>query len=124
MAQVLEELKGESLVAYFASFKSEETKENYAIKLRHFLNFCHMQPDELVANARKHSRNFESPMVAYIVKRKEEKVTGSTIAMARDAIKLLLEMNDIPEAKVNWKKINRLIPSVRRHSNDRPPTPD
>lgn len=44
--------------------------------------------------------------------------------MARDAIKLLLEMDDVKQERLNWKKINRLIPPAKRHGPDRPPTAD
>jgi hypothetical protein len=80
-----------------------------------------LSPDDFIALAKKQPRRVEGLLIAYIASRRRDKVTGSTISMARDAIKLLLEMNDVPEAKINWKKINRLIPSVKRHSADRPP---
>jgi hypothetical protein len=48
MTTVYEELKGESLAPYYAAFKSNATKENYTVMLRHFLNFSKLSPDELV----------------------------------------------------------------------------
>ena len=72
----------------------------------------------LVELARSQPSKVEDLFFDFIETRKKEGVGGSTIHMARDAVKLLLEMNDIE--KVNWKKIDRLIPRARRHGSDRP----
>ncbi len=103
-----------------ASFKSEQTKESYCGKLRLFLEKSDLELDELVELARSQPSKVEDLFFDFIETRKKEGVGGSTIHMARDAVKLLLEMNDIE--KVNWKKIDRLIPRARRHGSDRPPS--
>jgi len=123
MRKVFEDLQGDSLKPYYASFKSEQTKENYCIKLRLFLNFAELQVDEFVELAREKPSKVESILLEYVESRKKDEVSGSTIQMSRDAIKLLLDMNDAAE-KINWKKINRILPAARHHGTDRPPTAD
>ena len=122
MARVYEDLKGESMRPFLASFRSVETKENYCIKLRHFLNFSKLTVDELVTLANRHPKKVERLLFDYVAGRKDEGVSGSTIMMAADSIKLLLEMNDVET--LNWKKIRRIIPPAKKHGNDRAPTVD
>ncbi|MHB8566225.1 MAG: hypothetical protein ACYC9U_03905 [Nitrososphaerales archaeon] len=71
MSKVYDDLIGKSLEPFFASFKSEETKENYAVKLRHFLNQENQTPDS-VTLAKKHPTKAELLLVSYITKRKQE----------------------------------------------------
>jgi integrase len=122
MRRVYDDLKGESLKPFYASFKSEQTKENYCIKLRHFLDFCNLGVDDFVSLAKSKPAKVDSLLLDYVESRKKEGASGSTLHMARDSIKLLLEMNDAE--KVNWKKINRVLPPAKRSGNDRPPTTD
>lgn len=117
-----DELQGKSLKPFFASFKSEQTKDNYCIKLRQFLRLSSLDPDNFVELARKKPNKAEELLLDFVEARKKEGVGGSTIRMARDAIKLLLEMNDVES--VNWKKINRVLPPARHHGSDRPPSSD
>jgi hypothetical protein len=49
----------------------------------------------------------------------KEKITGATLRNFVKAIKLFCEMSDIP---IQWNKITRGLPKIRRHSNDRAPT--
>jgi hypothetical protein len=58
----------------------------------------------------------------YNLKRKELKkgeITGATLRNFIKAIKLFCEMSDIP---IQWKKITRELPRIRRHADDRAPT--
>lgn len=48
-----------------------------------------------------------------------EEITGATLRNFVKSIKLLCEMSDIP---INWKKITRGLPKMRRHADDRAPT--
>jgi integrase len=118
--KVFEELRGESLSPFYAAFKSEETKENYAIKLRQFLRYIDLSCDEFVELARKDPEKAEKEISRYLIARKEEGVSGSTVSMTRDALKLLLTMNRVKT--IDWDIINKMLPSVKRHANDRPPT--
>jgi hypothetical protein len=96
LPQVFEELKGESLKPFSAALHNEETRENYYVKLRHFLRFVKMDVDKFVDLAEHNPAQVESLLFDYIDARKKEGVSASTIVMGRDAIKLLLEMNDVP----------------------------
>jgi integrase len=124
MANVVETLKGKSLIPFFSAFKSAVTKENYTGSLRHFLNFSKLSADEFVAKSKKKPKNVELLFLQYVEHRKEEGVSGSTITMAKDALKLLLEMNDVQVANINWTKMNRVIPPVMHYASDRPPSAD
>ena len=48
-----------------------------------------------------------------------EEITGATLRNFIKAIKLFCEMSDIP---IQWKKITRGLPKIRRHADDRAPT--
>src|SRR5579872_1670355 len=122
LTKASEELRGRSLKPFLASFKSEQTKENYCIKLRQFLKTSDLKLDSFVEVARSKPSKVEDLFLDFVEVRKREGVGGSTIHMARDAVKLLLEMNDVE--KVNWKKIDRLLPPARHHGSDRPPSSD
>jgi hypothetical protein len=124
---VYEELKGKTLAPYYAAFKSGATKENYTVMLRHFLKFSKLSPDEFVALAKQGPKQAEMAFISYVEQRKRE-VTGSPIMMAKDAVRLLLEMNDVDLASINWSKIARVMPRVMprvmHHASDRPPNPE
>ena len=47
-----------------------------------------------------------------------EEITGATLRNFIKAIKLFCEMSDI---SIQWKKITRGLPKIRRHANDRAP---
>ena len=123
MTTVYEDLKGKTLAPYYAAFKSSATKENYTIMLRHFLNFSRLSPDEFVALARDSPKQAETAFISYAEQRKRE-VSGSPIMMAKDAVRLLLEMNDVDLGSINWGKIARVMPRVMHHASDRPPSPE
>ena len=46
-------------------------------------------------------------------------ISATTVVNFRKPVKLFLEMNDV---KLNWLKINKTLPPMRRHANDRAPT--
>ncbi len=50
---------------------------------------------------------------------KMEEITEATLRNFIKAIKLFCEMSDI---KIEWKKITRGLPKIRRHADDRSPT--
>jgi len=49
----------------------------------------------------------------------KEEITGATLRNFIKAIKLFCEMSDI---HIQWKKITRGPPKIRRHADDRAPT--
>lgn len=114
-------MKGVSIDRLIPAFKTEETQDNYLIKLRMFLEFCSLEPDDFVKLVRKNPRKAEDLVTSYILKRKG-KVSGSTIHNFRMALKLLLSMNDCD--KLNWVRIGKIMPPVRKHGSDRAPTAD
>jgi integrase len=117
-----DQLEGESIPLFLSAFKTDVTKQNYCAKLNHFLRFAGLTPDELLELARDNPGKFEALFLRFIEKRKSERVTGSTILMAGNAVKVLFVMNDIKDEHINWKKINRTVPTIRKSGSDRPPT--
>jgi hypothetical protein len=57
---VYEELKGKTLARYYAAFKSDATKENYTVMLRHFLKFSKLSSDDFVALAKDKPKQAEA----------------------------------------------------------------
>jgi integrase len=120
MPRAYEMMKGESLEPFYSALTNEATKENYAVRLRQFLELAQLEPDEFVNLARKKPESAEKAITDYIEKRKKDGISSASIATTRDALKHLLTMNRIK--KIDWDIINKRIPPARHHSNDRPPT--
>ena len=93
-------MQGISIGPFPSSFKSEETEENYCIKLRQFLNYSKMTSEELRDLAMKKSDKSEqlSEVEIVILKYTKEKgrqvagakISGSRVLMFRIAIKKFL----------------------------------
>jgi hypothetical protein len=60
---------------------------------------------------------------AFKLKSRYEKgeIAAGTVHNYVKCVRLLLEMNDV---LLNWKKISRILPKVRRYALDRIPTTD
>ncbi len=115
-----DQLKGQSMVNFLKGFNSEATKDSYYKKLRYFLAFTHMEPDEFLEKSRNDSKFAEHAIIDYVEARRSQ-VSGSTIHQVRDALKHFYEMNDLDDA-VNWAKISKLMPHARKIGSDRAPT--
>jgi integrase len=115
------ELVGSSVDNFMKGFTSKATKESYSKKLRYFLEFVGMKPDEFLAKVKEDKRFAEHSLIDYVEARKGDGVSGSTIRQVRDALKHFLEMNDLDEG-INWKKIVKTMPRARKVGSDRAPT--
>ncbi|MGD1054742.1 MAG: site-specific integrase [Nitrososphaerales archaeon] len=116
------ELEGRSVTEFLKGFRSESTKESYAKKLRYFLTWARIAPDEFLVRTRKNPKWAEHLIIDYIEARRNE-VSGSTIHQVRDALKHFYEMNDV-ENGINWPKIVRMMPRAKKIGADRAPTLD
>jgi len=113
------ELEGRSIARLIPAFKSAQTQEGYLIKLRMFLEFCGLGPDEFVATARTDPTRAEELVTSYILARRET-VSGSTMHNFAMALKLFLAMND--SDRLNWVRLGKIIPPAKKHGSDRAPT--
>jgi integrase len=119
-------LQGESIDQFRAAIRNPITRDQYERRLIAFLKMVKMTPDEFVVKAKSQCSTIEKIIISFIsaendrVENKE--ITAGTVANVLKPIKTLLEMNDV--TSLNWKKIKRVLPKVRRYALDRIPTID
>jgi hypothetical protein len=110
-------LVGEFVRIFRESVKSEETWRQYERNLVRFLEWSgfNANADLFLEKARADKRWVEAKLIDYIVEQKDRarsgEITAGTFANLRKPLRLFLEMNDIT---LNWFKINRTLPEVRR----------
>jgi hypothetical protein len=75
------EFEGKSIKELLKGFRSESTKESYVKKLRYFLAWAKVSPDEFLTRTKKNQRWAEHLIIDYVEARKNE-VSGSTIQRA------------------------------------------
>lgn len=116
-------LEGECIVLFRAAIKSPHTLDPYERRLVNFLNWYGKKCDDFVADAKANGSAMELKIIAFIesVKQRIRKgeISGGVITNHLKAVRLLLDMNDVA---LNWKKIRRTVPRVRRYALDRIPT--
>ena len=95
--------------------------ECYLKKLKLFLRFVGMNPEEVVDIAMDNPRELERLLLVFVEWLKDRGVSGSTIRQHVQAIKHLLVMNDL-ESALNWEKLSKLMPKARKIGLDRAPT--
>jgi hypothetical protein len=82
-----------------------------------------MTPEEFVSTAKNDPLATEKKIIlfAFELKSRHERheIAAGTVHNCVKCVRLLLEMNDI---FLNWKKISRILPKVRRYALDRIPT--
>ena len=127
--QSLEESNAYSLFVY--AVRSQVTRDYYLRRLKIFFNYLDFKSDQTIQErcnyfANKGTNNSSwafNCIVKFIQFQKErvenEEITGATLRNIIKAIKLFCEMSDIP---IQWKKITRGLPKIRRHADDRAPT--
>ncbi|HLN35646.1 MAG TPA: hypothetical protein VK250_10270 [Nitrososphaeraceae archaeon] len=118
-----------SLFVY--AIRSEVTRDYYIRRLRILFNYINLESNKTIEErcnyfARKGTKdpNWAFNCVVKFWQYQEERVvkeeiTGATLRNFVKAIKLFCEMSDIP---IQWKKITRGLPKIRRHAVDRAPT--
>jgi integrase len=116
-------LQTEVVQIFNAAIKSSVTRDVYERRLLNFLNHMEMTPGEFVALAKDDPSGAEKKIIAFALeleKRHERaEIAAGTVHNCVKCVRLLLEMNDI---YLNWKKISRILPKVRRYALDRIPT--
>ncbi|MFY9873604.1 MAG: tyrosine-type recombinase/integrase [Candidatus Nitrosopolaris sp.] len=117
-------LQGETIEQFRAAIRNPITRDQYERRLIGFLKTVKMTPDEFVAKAKSRRHAIEKIVISFISAEnnrvENREVTAGTVGNIIKAVKTLLEMNDV--TSVNWKKIKRVLPKVRRYALDRVPT--
>jgi hypothetical protein len=117
-------LKGKSIEPFYQALRSKYTREAYERRLVTFLEYVEMDVDGFVAKSREDVGWAQKVITDYLMREKDrserKEIAPSTIANVRKPVRLLLEMNDVTQ--VNWRKMTRMLPPVRRYALDRAPT--
>ncbi len=116
---------------FIFNIRSASTRDYYLRRLKGFFNYIDLLPEESIEKrcdyfAKRGKEDLDwafSNIVRFLQFQRErveqEEITSSTLKNFLKAIKLLCEVGDIA---INWKKITRGLPKVRRYAEDRAPT--
>jgi hypothetical protein len=115
-------LEGESVRIFREAVRAEETWLQYERRFWRFLDWLGETPDSFLDKSRSNKSWVESKIMEYIMVQKErvkkKEISQGTVPNFKKPVKLFLEMNDVT---LNWKKINKTLPSFRRYALDRAP---
>jgi hypothetical protein len=116
-------LQGETFELFSAAIRSPATRDPYERKLLGFLKRVNLTPDGFVQFAKENPSAAEKKIISLLsqdrLKLERGKITAGTVNNWLKAVRLFLEMNDVV---VNWKKIRRMLPTIRSYALDRVPT--
>lgn len=116
-------LQGESFELFFAVIRSPATRDPYERKLLGFLKRVNLSPDGFLQFAKKNRSGAEKKILSLLsqdrLKIERGEITAGTVNNWLKAVRLFLELNDV---FLNWKKIKRILPTIRRYALDRVPT--
>ena len=106
-----------SILLFDSAIKSDKTRENYACQLRRFLRHYIIKDfDSLLKIKPKKTQEMIDNYILYL--RSEDK-SRSTIKCTIQSLDLFYSMNDVV---LNFKKIKRMIPAEKKHSQSIPYT--
>lgn len=113
------------LQIFKAVIRSTVTRDVYERRLLNFLGHLNMTPEGFLSIAKKNPDTAEKKIISFAFELKERnekgEIAAGTVHNCVKCVRLLLEMNDI---FLNWKKISRILPKVRRYALDRIPRND
>lgn len=116
-------LHGESFELFSAAIRSPSTRDPYERKLLGFLKRVNLTPDKFAQFAKESPSAAEKKILSLLsqdrLKIERGEITAGTVNNWLKAVRLFLEMNDVI---LNWKKIKRMLPTIRRYALDRVPT--
>ncbi len=122
----LSSLEGESIKPFLEAIKSPATSEVYQRRLATFLEYVGMDVDAFVAKCKGDSKWAQEVILKFLLNEKgraaRNEIVAGTVSNVKKPVRLLLDMNDV--TGINWKKLSRMLPSVRRYALDRAPTID
>ncbi len=105
-----------SLDEFISTLKSSYTKKGYKRHITEWLE----DPVKFIDDAKSDRRQVEDFLIGKIISERE-RLSGSSLATAINAIKSFMEFEEV---ELNWKRVKRTIPKVRHVGADRPPTID
>jgi integrase len=128
----MDDYDDEPLTNFLDALPNPTTQDHYQRYLKYFFGFLKLEGGSLEKNSKifvKQSRKnpaFTSSSIMNLIRFQKERIEKGEISSASISnyykpIKLFCDMNDIP---LNWKKITRTIPKVRKRGTDRIPTLD
>ena len=106
------------------ALKSSEARRQYPRRLKLFFDFKGLRGIEFLKCLKEDINSEQDNVLRFLefhkerVRRKE--LAAGTVKNYYRALKLFCEMNDV--VALNWKKISRGLPRVKKSSNDRAPT--
>lgn len=116
---------------FLYALKAPESRRQYPQRLRIFLDYLKIegpigrQTREFLAKAKTNPAWVQSTIMKFVAYQKERvhngEISSSTISNYYKAIKLFIDMNT-ESPVINWKKVARGLPAVRKAANDRAPT--
>ena len=116
-------LKGESFELLSTAIRSPATRDPYERKLLGFLKRANLTPDGFAQSAKESPSAAEKKILSLLspdrLRIERGEITAGTVNNWLKAVRLFLEMNDVI---LNWKKIKRMLPTIRRYALDRVPT--
>ena len=116
-------LQGESFELFTAAIISPATTDPYERKLLGFLKRVNLTPDEFAQFAKESPSAAEKKILSLLsqdrLKIERGEITAGTVNNWLKTVRLFLEMNDVIP---NWKKIKRMLPTIRRYALDKVPT--
>jgi hypothetical protein len=129
--QMMYNIEEKDSMAFRYGLRTPDTKRQYPRRFQYFLDYLKLpgmldeQAKQFLTNARTNPQWAQESLMSFIEFQKERVTTNeiseSTITNYYKATKLFCVMNDLV---LNWKKISRGLPVVRRAANDRAPSID
>jgi hypothetical protein len=127
--QSLEESNAYSLFVY--AVISQVTRDYYLRRLRIFFNYLGLKSNQTIqercnyfANIKKNDPNWAFNCILRFLQFQKERVENEEIigAILRNFIKPIKLFSELSDIHIQWKKITRGLPKIRRHADDRAST--
>ena len=110
-------------MSYFSAIRTPATRDPYERKLLGFLKRVNLSPDGFLQFAKKNPSVQKKKILSLLsqdrLKIERGEITAGAVNNWLKAVRLFLEMNDV---FLNWKKIKRMLPTIRRYALDTVPT--
>lgn len=121
----MEDQPGDAMRNFRDAIDNPQTRAHYERHLKYFLEFVKMDADSLARKAKRDAVWCQREVMNFIRFQKTrveaDKIVSSSISNYFKPLKLFLEMNDVV---LNWKKIKKTLPRMRKYAEDRAPTID
>ena len=129
VVQQQEATSSSPMYSFMYALKSSEARRQYPRRLKLFFDFIVLrgtlneQAIEFLKRLKEDINSEQDNLLRFLDFHKErarrKELAAGTVKNYYRAVKLFCEMNDV---SLNWKKISRGLPGVKKSSNDRAPT--